>query len=271
MNNKSYRVLPIPRERRFSLDAGRLGRGKHIVHGLAEIDVTEVRRFIHQHEANTGEKLSFTAFFIHCLGEAIKRHEVLHAYRDWRGRLVIFDDVNITTMIEVEMNGRRVPMPYVLKAVNNKSYWDLHKEIRTAQAAPRDSEGARFMRWFLFLPWFIRRIFYWVVLRVPQSFREYSSSVMVTAVGMFSRGAGWAITQPNYTLTVALGGITEKPGVVEGRIAVREFLHLTVSVDHDVVDGAPAARFGSELMDLVGRGHGLLVQAERKSEDTDGR
>jgi pyruvate/2-oxoglutarate dehydrogenase complex dihydrolipoamide acyltransferase (E2) component len=258
MTKERFQVIPFPRSRRFALDAGRLGRGKHIVHGLAEVDVTEARSFIRQHEASTGERLSFTAFFINCLGEAIQRHQVLHAYRNWRGDLLIFEDVNITTMIEADLGGRRVPVPYVLKAVNKKSYLELHQEIRTVQTMPRESQGAQFMRWFLLLPWFIRRLFYGVVLGVPQRFRNQSSPVMVTAVGMFSRGASWGITHASHTLTVALGGIAEKPGVVDGQIAVREFLHVTVSVDHDVVDGAPAARFGSDLMDLVERGYGLL-------------
>ena len=81
---------------------------------------------------------------------------------------------------------------------------------------------------------------------------------MVTAVGMFGQGGGWGITMPNFTLTVTLGGIAEKPGVVEGRIEIREYLDMTVSVDHDIVDGAPAARFVNQLRGLVERGYGLV-------------
>lgn len=99
------------------------------------------------------------------------------------------------------------------------------------------------MRWFLYLPAFLRRAFYWVVMRIPRSFRDSASPVMVTAVGMFGAGGGWAITMPNFTLNIGVGGISEKPGMHEGQIAIREFLDLTVSIDHDVVDGAPAARF----------------------------
>jgi pyruvate/2-oxoglutarate dehydrogenase complex dihydrolipoamide acyltransferase (E2) component len=260
MSKEKHRNIPIPRERRFALDAGRLGRGKHIVHGLAEVDVTGARRTIRNHEEQTGERLSFTAFIIYCLGEAINRHKELHAYRNWRGQLLIFDNINIATMIEVQMGGRPVPMPYVFKGVNNKTYRETHEEIREVQSAPRESEGGRLMRWFLYLPWIIRRPLYWIVLRVPQHFRAYSSSVMVTAVGMFSRGASWGIPHPSFTLTVTLGGIAEKPGVVNGEIAVREFLHLTVSVDHDIVDGAPIARFGNDLMGLIEQGYGLQDQ-----------
>jgi pyruvate/2-oxoglutarate dehydrogenase complex dihydrolipoamide acyltransferase (E2) component len=257
MKKESYRIDPIPRQRRFSLDAGRMGRKKHIVHGLAELDVTVARAWIQAYKEKTGERLSFTAFFINCLGEAISRHDHLHAYRNWRGQLVIFEDVNIVTMIEIESDGRKVPMPYVLQAVNKKTYLEIHQEIRAAQTAPAETKGAKFMGWFLYLPWPLRRLFYWVVLRMPQYFRANASSVLVTAVGMFSRGAAWAITMPTHTLAVALGGIAQKPGVVDGKIVPREYLHVTISIDHDVVDGAPIARFGNELMTLIEQGFGL--------------
>jgi pyruvate/2-oxoglutarate dehydrogenase complex dihydrolipoamide acyltransferase (E2) component len=38
-----------------------------------------------------------------------------------------------------------------------------------------------------------------------------------------------------------VGGIAEKPMAHEGFIALRECLHITLSFDHDIVDGAPAA------------------------------
>jgi len=225
MKESKFRIVPFPKQRRFAQDAGRLGRGKHIVHGLAEVDVTKARRIISQHEQRTGERLSFTAFVINCLGEAIDQHKELHAYRNWRGQLVIFEDVNIATMIEIASGGRQVPMPYVFKGVNSKTYRQIHQEIREAQSKPELSVGGRYMRWFLLLPWIVRRPIYWMVLRNPQRYRSYSSSVMVTAVGMFSRGASWGIPHPSFTLTVTLGGIAEKPGVANGEIALREFLH----------------------------------------------
>lgn len=88
-------------------------------------------------------------------------------------------------------------------------------------------------------------------------FREYSSPVTVTAVGMFGRGGGWGIPMPSQTLTITIGGIAEKPGVVDGRIEVREFLDLTISVDHDVVDGAPIARFTRQFRELLESSYGL--------------
>jgi len=47
------------------------------------------------------------------------------------------------------------------------------------------------------------------------------------------------------------GGNADKPGVTQGQIQIREVLSLTLTFDHDVVDGAPAARFTSRLKELI--------------------
>jgi pyruvate/2-oxoglutarate dehydrogenase complex dihydrolipoamide acyltransferase (E2) component len=226
------------------------------------MDVTEARRYIREHEAKTGDKLSFTAFVIVCLAKAVAAHSDVHAFLNWRNQLVIYKDVNVNTMIEIDLDGRKAPMPYVIKAVNRKTVKEVNREIRTVQREPKQSAESKFMRWFLLLPWPLRRVFYWVAMRVPQWLRGYQGSVLVTAVGMFGRGGGWGIPVANFPLVVTLGGIDEKPGVVEGRIEVREYLDVTVSFDHDVVDGAPAARFMREFRELVERGDGLGRRAK---------
>jgi pyruvate/2-oxoglutarate dehydrogenase complex dihydrolipoamide acyltransferase (E2) component len=240
---KDYEIEPIPAMRRFAIDAGYLGRRRHIVHGLIEVDVSSAREAIREHERETGEKLSFTAFIISCLSKAIEEHPHVHAYRDWRNRLIIYKDINITCMFEVDFNGKKTPIPHVFRGTNHKDFRQIHDELRAVQNRPHASQESKFMRWFLHLPAFLRRAFYWIVMRFPRSFRNSSSPVMVTAVGMFGTGGGWAITMPNFTLNIGVGGISKKPGVYQDEIAIREVLDLTVSIDHDVVDGAPAARF----------------------------
>jgi pyruvate/2-oxoglutarate dehydrogenase complex dihydrolipoamide acyltransferase (E2) component len=63
---------------------------------------------------------------------------------------------------------------------------------------------------------------------------------------------------PYHTLGLTVGGIAQKPGIVDGRIEAREFLDLTISLDHDIVDGAPAARFAQQFKGLVESGYGLI-------------
>ena len=45
----------------------------------------------------------------------------------------------------------------------------------------------------------------------------------------------------------------------DGRIVEKECVCLTFSFDHDIVDGAPAARFNDRLRELVNKAEGLVA------------
>jgi pyruvate/2-oxoglutarate dehydrogenase complex dihydrolipoamide acyltransferase (E2) component len=258
MNAKrdAFQVLPFPRERQVIVDGGRIAARRHTVHGLIEVDVTEARRVICEHKIRAGETLSFTAFVIACLGKAVDENKRMHAYRDWRNRLIVFDDVDVNTIVEIERKGRKVTLPHFIRAANKRTVREIHDEIRAVQARPEKTRefGAR---WFAHLPRFVRDVFYWVVYRNPQWLKQSFCTVGLTAIGMFGKGGGWAIPFGVHTLDVALGGIAEKPGVVDGRIEIREYLCITLSFDHDIVDGAPAARFTTRLKELIEGRYGL--------------
>jgi pyruvate/2-oxoglutarate dehydrogenase complex dihydrolipoamide acyltransferase (E2) component len=105
-----------------------------------------------------------------------------------------------------------------------------------------------------------------MVLADPGRRRRLTGTVAVTAVGMFGQGVGWAIPLTNYPLCLSIGGISRRPTAVRDedgpearseRIEVREQLSLTMSFDHDVINGAPAARFARRLKELIETGAGL--------------
>ena len=173
---------------------------------------------------------------------------------------MLFDDVDVNTIIEIELEGRRFPLAYVVRAVNRRSVRELHEDIRRVQQNPQRShdEGTfDMMRWYLRLPGFVRGLAYRILPLNPRWWKRIGGTASVTAVGMFGEGGGWGIPVPLYTLNLTLGGIVTKPGIVDGRIEPREFLSVTLSFDHDIVDGAPAARFGGRLQRLIEHGHGL--------------
>ena len=253
-----YEIVPFPRMRHLIIDVLRDAHRKHMIHGLIEVDVTRARQYIRDQEASTGEQLSFTAFVTICLGKAVDMNKYLHALWDWRGQLVLFDEVDVNTMIEVELEGRKIPMPHVFRAVNKRTYRDINDEIQAAQVAIEHGERGTFFRRFASLPRFVRAPFYWLSTKSPRLRKQQAGTVLMTAVGMFGEGGGWGIPLASHTLCVTLGGIAEKPGVVEGRIEIREYLSLTVSFDHDIVDGAPAARFTERFKDLIESAYGLM-------------
>lgn len=239
------------------VDGGRMGLQKHTVHGLVEFDVTGARETMRQQKAQTGEALSFSAFFLACLGKAIDLNKHMHAYRNWRNQLFIFDEVDVNMLFEVEVGGKKTIRPHILRGVNKKSVREIHEEIRAFQNQHQSSRESKFIDWFVRLPGIARRLFLWALFKNPGLIKEYYGTVLVSSLGMFGTGSGWGIPVPNHSLQLTLGGIGEKPGVVDHRVEVREYLSVTISFDHDVIDGAPAARFIQRLRELIESGYGL--------------
>jgi pyruvate/2-oxoglutarate dehydrogenase complex dihydrolipoamide acyltransferase (E2) component len=263
---------------RFAAAAYQSVQRKSMIHGLLEVDVTRARTALRAYKARTGESLSFTAFLCACLGKAIDEHKAMQAFRVAGNRLILFDEVDICIRIEREVAGRKYIVPDILRVANHKTFRELHDEIRAAQVADTHDALTRLD----FLPVQLYRPFIWVVNRIarwrPLVWKDTMGTVGVTSVGMFGRGNGWGIPLAAPTpLMVTVGGIGEKPALVDGRVTNREYLSLTVSVDHEVVDGAPAARFTRRLKELIESGYSLdglndtaVEQAPQSQETGDG-
>jgi len=73
----------------------------------------------------------------------------------------------------------------------------------------------------------------------------------LTNLGMFAVDSFQAILNPPQSAILALGRIKRRPFVIDESLAVRPTLHLTLSADHRVLDGAEAARFLGRLVELI--------------------
>ena len=259
MDQQGRHTRPFPRRRRAVVDAMRAASRRNDVHGLVEFDVTDARRRVRAEATDIGESRSFTAFIVYCLSRALEDHPDCNSYRDWRGRLVHFDDVDVMVVVETTLEGEHHALPHVVRAANRRSLESIHDEIRAAQASPAPMHTSWLTGLGLRLPGPIRRLFYRLPRWFPGRWKQVAGTVGVTALGMFGTGSGWGVTPTNYTLQLTVGGIGERPALVDGAVEPREYLSLTVTVDHDVVDGAPAARFTERLRELVEGAHGLDV------------
>jgi pyruvate/2-oxoglutarate dehydrogenase complex dihydrolipoamide acyltransferase (E2) component len=253
-----YQVVPNPKMRRWLAAMFRSAHHTPMMHGLLEVDVTRARAFLRDHQANTGESLSFTAFLIACLGKAIDEHKAVQAFRLGSKRLILFEEVDVYTLIERDVAGQELPMPSIIRAANRKTVPEIHHEIRAAQV--QDVETV--VKWLQFQPALLFRPFFWgfswIGRRYPQLWKKYVGTVGITAVGMFGKGAGWGIPPALPTLMMTVGGIGEKLVLVDGQIVMRDYLSLTISFDHEIIDGAPAARFTERLKELIESGYGLF-------------
>jgi pyruvate/2-oxoglutarate dehydrogenase complex dihydrolipoamide acyltransferase (E2) component len=232
-----------------------------MIHGLIEADVTTARATLRAYKAKSGEALSFTAFIATCLAKAVDEQKAVQAFPLGRKRLILFDDVDINIRIEREVAGRKIVVPYIIRAANRKSFRQKHDEIRAAQVAGETVILARY-RLLSLMPTMVYGVFAQAMTQVgrvrPRLWKRQMGTVGLTAVGMFGDDAGWGIPASSPSaLMLTVGGIGQKQTIVDGRATVREYLSLTISVDHNVVDGAPAARFAQRLKQLIESGYGL--------------
>lgn len=251
MDNKDYEISRFPAEREIVIDAGYLASGRHIIYALLEVDVSQARKIIKDYAEKHGMKISFTAFIVASLAQAIVAIPQVHSFRDWRGRLFTFNDVDVVTMIEPKPGA--VAIPHVIKNTNNKNVEEISNEIRSIQDKPSSSgQSGGLVKLAPKFPRFFRLIFFRILKMNPLWFRSFAGTVVVTSVGMFGKSGGWGIGfLPTHNLGITVGGINQKPGVYQGEITIREYLNLTLSFDHDIIDGAPAARFASIFAELL--------------------
>lgn len=260
--NVDHVIQPFPPLRRGVEDLMWAGKQKNIVHGMGEADVSKARAWFREQKDRNGENLSFTGFILKCLGQAVDEHKYMHAIRDKKDQLIIFEEVDVSTIVErdhPDINGKKMPTSCVIRAVNKKTYRQISADIRAAQQEDlvkghKPSRNKRYLK----LPKFIRRLFWKKVMKDPITRKRYAGTVGLTAIGMFTQGnVGWAIPITPATLTITLGGIYEKPWVIDGKIEIRETLCMTVSIDHDLIDGGPATRFIMRFIELIQQAYGL--------------
>lgn len=272
MNTKigPYHVVELPPGRRVWVNALELSWQAHSMYGLLEVDVTVARRLIAEHKARTGETLSFAGFLTFCLARAVDEDKTIQAFRKGDRQLVLFDDVNVGLMVERKVGEKRALMGHVIQGANRKTYREIHDEIRRAQSEPVPP-GRGMASWFrsaMLLPWPLSRLVI-ALLRLngrrdPTIAVSMGGTVALTSVGMFGGGhSGWGLSPTFNPLGLVVGGIAWKPAVVEGRIEPREILSLTVTFDHDIVDGGPATRFVRRLVELIESGSGLCEMDDR--------
>ncbi len=256
MQKSACRVVPFPKRRTVIVDAVRMASKRNTIHGLVEADVTRARRLLAERKLR-GDEISFSAFVGSCLVEAIKQDKMLQAYKDWRGNLVVFDDIDLNILTECTFEGTLMPMSNIIRSADSKSLAQINDEVLSVKRAQWKSTWGKVIK-FSEMSKIVRAIYWFLIGRTPQLMKDTRGTVQISAVGMYGKGfGGYGIPIPDHTLSITLGGIATKPVLCDGKLENHDFLNITVSVDHDVVDGAPAARFAKEFVMLLESGYGL--------------
>jgi pyruvate dehydrogenase E2 component (dihydrolipoamide acetyltransferase) len=72
-------------------------------------------------------------------------------------------------------------------------------------------------------------------------------TITITNIGVFGIDGGTPILNPGEAAILALGRIVDRPWAVDGGLAVRPVMQLSLSFDHRIVDGAAGSTFLSDV------------------------
>ena len=214
---------PLPLEGLRGLIAERLSaswneRPQVTLH--SEVDATELVAVRNRKLTSAGEKISFNAYFVAAVARALAAFPAVNAQLTEAG-LVQLDAINIGLAIDTE-RGLVVP---VLKDVGKLSLLgieagltDLVVRTLSGKTLPEDFQGGTFT---------------------------------VTNLGAFGIDSFTPILNPPEAAILGLGRIKGKPVAIGELIGIRQMVTLSLSFDHRLNDGAPAARFLQHICQLV--------------------
>jgi pyruvate dehydrogenase E2 component (dihydrolipoamide acetyltransferase) len=182
-----------------------------------DADVTELEQFRQEHKeelAEAGVKLTMLAFVLKAVAQALKEHPKLNASLDAEGGEIIYKQyVHLGVAVDTD-RGLLVP---VLRSADEMRIADIARALGEAVARARSGRIA------------------------PDELR--GGTFTVSNMGAIGGSYSTPIINPPESAILLLGRTHERPVVVEGRVAPRLLLPLSLSYDHRLIDGADAARF----------------------------
>lgn len=254
--NESARVEKLPLSRLTTFDVGVISRTKHHIMGMLEVDVTVARERLRRMRRE-GAAASLTGWLVKSIADAVAEMPEVHGALRGRRRRIVFDDVDLALIVERLVEGTAVPLPVVLRRCDKSTLGEIESAIHRATTQPIDGAedyelGRRrsriVMAAYYRLPQALRVFIMRRILANPFRRKSMMGSVVVTSVAAGLRFPGWIVPRSMHNLVFGVGSVVRKPRVVNEEVVPRDVLHLTVLLDHDVVDGAPAARFVSRLV-----------------------
>jgi pyruvate/2-oxoglutarate dehydrogenase complex dihydrolipoamide acyltransferase (E2) component len=258
-----YVIQKIPQSRIATFDIFSVGLAKHHVSALLEFDVTQSRGKLKDLKEK-GKRISINAWIIKVISKALEQHPEASAFLYKRRKLIIFNDINVSILVEKKLNGQKVPIPLIIEKANEKSIIEITREIEksknqilTGKDVVLDKKPKFYERLYYLLPGIMRRSVWKFMLRNPGIAYKKMGNVVITSLGMMGKINGWFIHKSVHPISFGIGSIIKKPVVVDNEIKIREILNMTILFDHDVIDGAPFVRFLKDLVKYIENGEEL--------------
>ena len=186
---------------------------------LTEADVTEMVRM--RERLKQQFDLTYTDIIVKAVATALKEHPLLNAALVGE-EIQLLPEIHIGVAVALE-DGLIVP---VVRDADKKSLQDI------AQETKRLAEGARAAGG----------------LTVDE---VTGSTFTITNLGTYEVDGFTPIINPPEAAILGVGRIVEKPAVYRGEITKRAMMALSLTFDHRLVDGSPAAAFLRRVKDSL--------------------
>lgn len=237
-------------------DIAWLSRSRNFMRGWAEVDVTDALTMIHDWRIDNCKPLSFTVYLIATVAAAVAAVPRVNVSRARNNKIAYFEDVNILTMVEVsDVEGARIPTGHLIQAADKLGVEDIQNSLDEFQANFNHTAEMKYMDCLATIPKSIRRFIFGRKPLDANFIQRTMGNVLVSNVNMFlPHQAAWVAGQSNHTIAIWVGSIVERLSLVHGITLPRRILFLTMDLDHDLIDGAPGARFASDLIRMIEKG-----------------
>jgi pyruvate dehydrogenase E2 component (dihydrolipoamide acetyltransferase) len=193
-----------------------------------EADATNLISARQQAIAETGTKVAYDAFLVALVARALVEHPHLNVRLTEQG-IGRLSQVNVGVAVDTE-RGLLVPVVRDAAAMSllqvQQTLGGLVERAQAGHSLPDDLSGGTFT---------------------------------ITNLGMFEIDSFTPIINPPESAILGVGRIVAKPVAVDRQVVVRDMMTLSLSFDHRLVDGAPAARFLQRLKQLVERPFALAL------------
>jgi pyruvate dehydrogenase E2 component (dihydrolipoyllysine-residue acetyltransferase) len=219
--------IPVTHLRKLIADNMMLSKqaAAHVTH-VDEADVTDLYRLYKKAkphiEETEGIKFTILPFFIKALTVALKSHPLMNSEYDSDNQQIILKKFyNIGIAVDTA-DGLVVP---VIKHADRMDMIQLARSIGTL------AENAR--------------------VRTLSLDDIRGGTISVTNIGPLGGVFATPIIRQPESAIIGLHTIKDRPAVVDGQIVARKMMYLSVSFDHRHIDGASAARFMTNLVNLI--------------------
>lgn len=189
-----------------------------------EVDVTALEQTRAMMNADRGgnPKLTMLPFLITAMTRTLPDYPQINARYDDEANVVTRSGAVHMGMATQTDNGLAVP---VIRDAQDRDIWGLAREIGRLAEATRSGKASR---------------------------EELSgSTITISSLGPMGGVVSTPVINRPEVAIIAVNKVEEKPVVVDGQIAIRKRMNLSLSCDHRVVDGWDAASFIQDLKKLL--------------------